>query len=51
MDIIRLVIQVIFISFFYWFIFSVIRVIERDLVKSKSKFTFKPDKIPTRGGD
>ncbi|HHV08610.1 MAG TPA: hypothetical protein GXX69_10410 [Firmicutes bacterium] len=51
MDIIRLVIHVIFLSFFYWFILSVVRVMERDMAVRKEEAEQIPYWASRRGGD
>lgn len=50
MDIIRLVVHVVFLSFFYWFIFSVVRAMERDLTNQKEDGTGLY-RTSARGGD
>ncbi|NMA54776.1 MAG: hypothetical protein GX952_02440 [Firmicutes bacterium] len=50
MDIIRLIVQIVFVSFFYWFIFSVVRALERDLGRPEDKAA-GGYKAPVSGGD
>ena len=36
-DVIRLVVQIVFLSFFYWFILSVVRAMERDMANQRKE--------------
>ncbi|HHT71686.1 MAG: hypothetical protein WAO22_09395 [bacterium] len=51
MDVIRLVVQIVFLSFFYWFILSVVRAMERDIANQREEDAKRPYRTSGRGGD